>query len=263
MGAIAPHSAHCAAPGIEHIRGKTYHARRGATQNAFQYSVDYILLDAEEDFSKPGLFARNGRGLMSLQDRDHGGQPNEGRGAAWVREVLAAHNLDLQGRIELLAQPRVLGHVFNPVSFWLCHDARDRICAVIAEVNNTFGDRHSYLCHHDDLREITGDDRLTAQKIFHVSPFQGIGGSYEFQFEFEAEHIAIRIDFTNGKGGLIATLSGPRRPLTNRGILLSMLRRPFGSRRVLALIHWQALKLWWKGVRYRPRPEPPESDVST
>lgn len=78
MGAIAPHSAHCAAPGIEHIRGKTYHARRGATQNAFQYSVDYILLDAEEDFSKPGLFARNGRGLMSLQDRDHGGSRMRG-----------------------------------------------------------------------------------------------------------------------------------------------------------------------------------------
>ncbi len=248
---------------VQHIAGETYHGRRGSTKNAFRYSIDYVLLDAEaQSPDHPALFARNGRGLMSLHDSDHGGAPGEGRGAAWVREVLARHRLDVPGRIDLLAQPRVLGHVFNPVSFWLCHDGGGVLRVVIAEVTNTFGDRHSYLCHHDDLREITKAETLTARKIFHVSPFQDIAGGYAFRFDIQPERIGISIDFSEGRGGLIATLTGPRKPLTTGGILKALLRRPGGSRRVLALIHWQALKLWWKGVAYRTRPEPPADEVS-
>ena len=247
---------------VEHITGETYHARRGATQNAFRYSIDYVLVDAEGDVAHPALFGRNRRGVMSLFDSDHGGAPKDGRGAAWVRDILESHDLDVRGRIDLLAQPRVLGHVFNPVSFWLCHDENDILRVVIAEVSNTFGDRHSYLCHHDDLREISKADTITAQKIFHVSPFQDIAGGYTFRFDIQPQTIGIWIDFSEDHAGLIATLSGPRQPLTNAGILRSMMRRPFGSRRVLTLIHWQALKLWWKGVAYRPRPEPPEHEVS-
>lgn len=246
---------------VQHIAGETYHGRRGETKNAFRYSIDYVLLDAEADVTHPALFARNGRGLMSLHDSDHGGAPKSGSGAAWVRDVLAQHRLDVTGRIELLAQPRVLGHVFNPVSFWLCYDD-DVLRVVIAEVSNTFGDRHSYLCHHDDLREITKAETLRAQKIFHVSPFQDIAGGYTFRFDIQPDQIGIWIDFSEDHAGLIATLAGPRKPLTNAGILRALLRRPFGSRRVLALIHWQAVKLWWKGVAYRARPEPPTDEVS-
>lgn len=248
--------------GVDHIAGQTYHARRGATTNAFRYSIDYVLLDAEQTPEPVALFARNGRGLMSLHDSDHGGPPRAGRGAVWVREVLTNYGLDVTGRIDLLAQPRVLGHVFNPVSFWLCHDTQDVLRVVIAEVTNTFGDRHSYLCHHDDLAPITKGETLTSKKVFHVSPFQDVVGDYVFRFDIQPDAIDIRIDFTRGNGGLVATLTGPRTPLTNGGIVKSMLRRPFGSRRVLTLIHWQALKLWWKGVTYRPRPEPPADDVS-
>lgn len=247
---------------VQHIAGETYHARRGATKNAFRYSIDYVLLDAEATVDHPALFARNRGGVMSLHDSDHGGTPKAGRGAAWVRDILAAHDLDVAGRIDLLAQPRVLGHVFNPVSFWLCYDVRGVLRVVIAEVSNTFGDRHSYLCHHADLREIIKADTITAQKVFHVSPFQDIAGGYTFRFDIRPESIAIWIDFSDDHAGLIATLTGPRKPLTNVGILRSMLRRPFGSRRVLTLIHWQALKLWWKGAGYRPRPGPPDEDIS-
>jgi uncharacterized protein len=134
--------------------------------------------------------------------------------------------------------------------------------AVIAEVTNTFGDRHSYLCAHDDLREITKAETLAATKIFHVSPFQPIEGGYTFRFDITPDQVGIWIDYSRGNGGLIATLTGARKPLTTVGILRAALRRPFGSRRVLALIHWQALKLWWKGATYRPRPEPPEPEVS-
>lgn len=247
---------------VDHIAGQTYHGRKGAISNAFRYSVDYVLLDAEADVKTPGLFARNGRGLTALDDIDHGGAPKAGRGAAWVRDVLEAHQITDVTRIELLAQPKVLGHVFNPVSFWLCRRDDDALIAVIAEVTNTFGDRHSYLVHHSDKRPIGPDDRMRATKIFHVSPFQPVEGGYEFRFDITDARIGIWIDYSRGQGGLIATLTGQREALTNRTILRSVLRRPFGSRRVLTLIHWQALKLWFKKATYRPRPLPPTEEVS-
>lgn len=247
---------------VHHISGETYHGRRGAIKNAFRYSIDYVLLDAEAEIDCPTLFARNRRNLMSVHDVDHGGIPKAGNGAVWVRGVLAAHGAPFKGRIELLAQPRVLGHVFNPVSFWLCYDDEGLLKAVIAEVTNTFGDRHSYLCNHDDWREISKLESIDAQKIFHVSPFQPIDGGYKFTFDIQPNSIGIWIDYSQGNGGLIATLTGLRKPLSNGSILRAMLRRPFGSRRVLALIHWQALKLWWKGATYMPRPKPPSKDIS-
>lgn len=248
--------------GVDHISGQTFHGRKGAIENAFRYSVDYILLDAEAQVRGPRLFARNGSALTSLHDSDHGGPPKAGRGAPWVREVLEQHQITGVAQIELLAQPRMLGHVFNPVSFWLCRRDDGALITVIAEVSNTFGDRHSYLCHHPDLRPITPSDTLTAQKIFHVSPFQPIEGGYSFRFDINDARIGIWIDYSRGDGGLIATLTGKRKPLTNRAILRSAFLRPLGARRVLALIHWQALKLWVKGARYRTRPVPPEKEVS-
>jgi DUF1365 family protein len=191
-----------------------------------------------------------------------GGQPGQGRGADWVRDVLAAHGLPGADRIQLLAQPRVLGHVFNPVSFWLCHDGAGALRVVIAEVSNTYGDRHSYLCHRPDLAPLGREDTVQATKIFHVSPFQPVEGGYAFRFDIRDDRIGIWIDYTAGQGGLIATLTGRRVPLTNSGILRACLRRPFGSRRVLALIYWQAAKLYWKGASFRHRPAPPADEVT-
>lgn len=247
---------------VHHIAAETYHGRRGATKNAFRYSIDYVLTDAEAEVQTPALFARNSGNLMSLQDSDHGGPPKHGKGAVWVREILAAYDVTDATRIELLAQPRVLGHVFNPVSFWLCYDAEDELTTVIAEVTNTFGDRHSYLCRHEDGRVITKDETLSAQKLMHVSPFQPVEGGYTFRFDIQPDSIGIWIDYSRGNGGLIATLTGPRKPITNASILKAALRRPFGSRRVLALIHWQAIKLWWKGATFRSQPEQPADEVS-
>ena len=247
---------------LDHIAGETFHARRGGVENAFRYRVDYLCLDAEAKLRTPRFFSRNRANLTALHDIDHGGVPKAGRGAIWVREVLDRQGIAFDGRILLLAQPRVLGHVFNPVCFWLIHDRDDVLRVVIAEVSNTFGDRHSYLCHHDNLRPIGPGDTLEARKIFHVSPFQPVTGDYAFRFDIRADRIGVWIDYRTGNGGLYATLTGPRKPLTNRAILGACLRRPFGSRRVLGLIHWQAMKLWWKGARYRVRPVPPTKDVT-
>lgn len=247
---------------VDHIVGQTYHGRKGKIENAFRYSVDYLLLDAEARVQAPRLFARNARGITSLQDADHGGAPGQGRGAAWVRDVLEQYQINGITRIELLAQPRVLGHVFNPVSFWLCRRSDGALIAVISEVTNTYGDRHSYLCHHPDLREIAPSDQLHATKIMYVSPFQPVEGDYTFRFDITKARIGIWIDYGRATGGLIATLTGKRVPLSNAGILRSLLRRPFGARRVLALIHWQALKLWIKGARFQGRPEAPSDEIT-
>lgn len=251
--------------GVQHLRGETFHGRKGAQANSFRYRVDYVLLDGEagaETLAAPALFGRGRGNLFSLWDKDHGGAPGQGQGAVWVRQVLAAHDLPNPARIDLLTQPRVLGHVFNPVSFWLCFDAAGALRVVIAEVTNTYHQRHSYLCHRADHGPITPEDRLTATKVLYVSPFQPVEGGYEFRFDINAERIGIWIDYSAGKGGLIATLTGKLVPLNNAGIIATCLRRPFGSRRVLALIHWQAVKLWWKKVAYSAPPKPPVNEVS-
>jgi hypothetical protein len=244
------------------MTGHSWHGRKGAVENAFRYGVDYVLIDPESMADGPRLFARNRRAFAAVRDRDHGGPPGQGRGADWLREVLAAHGLPAPARIRLLTQPRILGFVFNPVSFWLCEDDRGSLTCVVAEVTNTFGDRHSYLCHRDDLRPIARDDELAARKLMHVSPFQPIEGRYRFRFDIQPDRVGIRIDYDRDGGGVIATLTGRLAPLTSRGLIAAFLRRPFGSLRVLALIHWQAAKLWWKGARYRTRPAAPGQSVS-
>ncbi|MFN4202277.1 MAG: DUF1365 domain-containing protein [Tabrizicola sp.] len=247
--------------GVQRIPAETFHGRKGVVKNAFRYSVDYLLFDPASARG-PALFSRNRGNLMSVHDADHGGIPGQGSGAAWAREVLTRSGL-AHDRILLLAQPRLLGHVFNPVAFWLAYDHLGHLRAVIAEVTNTYGDRHSYLCHREDRAPITREDTIRAQKIFHVSPFQPVAGTYRFRFDIRPDRIGIWIDYSTADGGgLFTNLIGPRLPLTNRGILASALRRPFGSRRVLALIHWQALKLWLKKVRFNSRPAPPAEDVS-
>ncbi|MGB8624475.1 MAG: DUF1365 domain-containing protein [Paracoccaceae bacterium] len=245
---------------LEHIAGHTYHARKGGVANAFRYKVDYLLIDPEVRHG-PALFSRNRLNLASVHDRNHGGAPGKGRGVAWAREVLAAHGLEDGCEILLLTQPRFLGYIFNPVSFWMAMQG-GALRAVIAEVNNTFGDRHSYICHLPGFAPIGPGDRITARKVFHVSPFQEVAGDYAFSFDITPESVMIRILLRNAGEGLIATLEGPRAPLTNRSILTAALRRPFGAFRTIALIHWQAVKLKLKGARYRTRPAPPAEDIT-
>jgi len=160
----------------EHIAGVTTHARRGEIHHRFRYGVDYVLIDPDAAVTQPLLFSRNRCNLASIHDRDHGGPIRAGRGVVWAREVLAAHGLaDRALELRLLTQPRFLGYVFNPVSFWLAME-NSALIAVIAEVSTPFGDRHSYLCHGPNFAPITKDSRITAPKSLHVSPFQEVKG---------------------------------------------------------------------------------------
>lgn len=248
----------------ELVSGRTFHGRRGAIGNRFSYGVDFVLIDPEAPASRPRLFSRNRFNLWAVHDRHHGGRRGAGSGAAWAWAVLREAGLTRtpEHRLQLLTQPSFAGYIFNPVSFWLLWQGTD-LTAVIAEVGNTFGDRHNYLCKNPDFAPIRPDDRLTADKIFHVSPFQEIAGRYEFGFDIGKEAVAIRILHKNGADGVIATLTGPRQPLTDSAILRASIRRPAGALRTIALIYWQALKLKLKGARYRTRPAPPSKEVST
>jgi DUF1365 family protein len=244
----------------EYIAGITTHARRGSISHNFRYKVDYVMIDP--DALGSGLFSRNQRNLASVYDCDHGGPLGAGRGVTWARDILAKNgcppaNLDLR----LLTQPRFFGSVFNPVSFWLAMNGGDLI-AVIAEVSTPFGHRHSYLCNQIGFAPITDVTKIIKPKTLHVSPFQDVEGDYAFGFDIRADQIGIRIVHRNHDDGVIATLSGPRAPLTNAALIKACLRRPIGGLRTTALIYWQALRLKLKGARYRSTPIPPSDEVS-
>lgn len=243
----------------EHIRASVSHTRRGALSHAFRYSVDYVLIDPDAR-SGPLLFSRNRFNLASVHDKDHGGAPKAGRGADWARAIFAQRGVN-NADILLLTQPRFLSYVFNPVSFWMAIKD-EALLAVIAEVTNTYNDRHSYFCIKPDRTPIDLRDRIKVEKVMHVSPFLEVSGNYTFQFDIRPDNINLCIDFRDGEAGLLASLSGPRTPLSNSLILTSFLRRPVGALRSLVLIYWQALRLKLKGARFRKRPMPPNQEVS-
>lgn len=247
------------------IRTKVFHARTGARRNAFRYSVFYFALPLSAMASSISrtLFSLNRFNLFSFYDTDHG----DGRTKAepWIRRMLADCNIvEADGEVVLITLPRVLSYVFNPVSFWLCYDKAGGMRAVLAEVNNTFGERHCYMCAHDDRRPITGEEWLQTEKIFHVSPFMTVEGHYRFRFQVDDGSVAIWINHYDAQGALALSTSmmGPREKLTSARLLYYFLRYPLVTLQIVFLIHYQALKLFLKGVRYRTKPPPPKVEIS-
>jgi len=160
----------------------------------------------------------------------------------------------------LLTQPRRFGYVFNPVSFWFFRDAAGEVRAALAEVNNTYGDRHAYFCATDGFAPIDGGE-IVRPKRMHVSPFQKLSGEYRFTFAFKPGRIAIAIDHRADDGGMRATLAGDLTPFNVRAAMRLMIR-PFSAVRVILLIHWQALKLVSKGTAFMRRPLPPKKELT-
>jgi DUF1365 family protein len=200
--------------------------------------------------------------LFSYRQRDHGApdQPNED----WMRGVLNDWGVDqADGEIELLTMPRLLGYVFNPVSFWFCKDADGQLRAVLCEVRNTFGEKHCYLCYHDDQRPIGEQDWLISRKVFHVSPFMEIRGEYRYRFVLRDDRVGVWINHVTEEGDMLYTsLTGRRVPLTSRRLLGCFVRFPLITFKVIGLIHWQALKLVAKGMTYHRKPSPPQQEIT-
>jgi len=250
------------------VPSSSYHARRGAIENSFSYHVDYLLLPVHEEIRlDTPLIKHNKFGLFSFYDKDHGpfeGQAENRSIADIADEILDSETLReiCDGDIWLYTQPRFLGFVFNPVSFWFFMDKQDDLRVVLAEVNNRAGGRHFYICRHDGFDPIKSKDRILVEKIFHVSPFQDREGTYKFRFKYEDDIIGGWIDYENGDKGLYATLSGHIAPIRNRKLLKSALLRPFGAMRVVWLIYWQALKLKTKGAKFRSAPKQKDKRIS-
>jgi DUF1365 family protein len=156
--------------------------------------------------------------------------------------------------------PRVLGYGFNPLSIYFCHRHDGTLAAVLYEVHNTFGERHSYIIPVDADSSCV---RQRCDKRFYVSPFMDMDLSYEFRVAPPADRVSIAIRACDQAGPVIfAALAGERRELTDRALARLLATHPLLTLKVIGAIHWHALLLWWKGVALRPRPRPPARDVT-
>ena len=243
--------------------GQVRHTRVRPTRNRFVYPTYFLMLPMRSLRAAAGTaLARNRFGLISFFDRDHG----DGRGdsLAWIDDLLAREGVnDATGEVWLHCYPRVLGFTFKPVSFWYCHRVDDTLAAIVVEVNNTFGERHCYLLAGPEL---AFGRELRASKVFHVSPFCDVTGSYRFRFmrtTLPTPHTIARIDHHDEQGLLIQTsVSGVLRPLTAASVRAAFFGMPLMTLGVIARIHWQAVKLWCKRVPFFRKPEPPSSFIT-
>ncbi|PKO86265.1 MAG: DUF1365 domain-containing protein [Betaproteobacteria bacterium HGW-Betaproteobacteria-12] len=237
--------------------GHVMHRRLRPAVNAFVYPVFYVQLPlADLAAARRPLFSLDRFNLLAFHNRDHG--PRDGSPLLpWIRERLRERGLADDGEIVLQCFPRVLGYVFNPVSFWFCHDRQGALIAVLADVSNTFGGRHRYLLHNPDGAPLRDGQELRARKEFHVSPFCDVAGGYRFRFHLQRPCPLVRIDYDDAEGELLLTsISGRAQAWSSAALLADFARMPLLTAGVMFRIHWQALKLWLKGVPFvgaRPR----------
>jgi len=246
--------------------GHVMHDRRTPACNRFKYGIYYLYADlAELDELDRSLrrFAHNGRALVSFHDADHG--PRDGSALRpWIDRLLGRAGIELDGgRVAILSFPRVLGFKFYPVSFWYCFHADGSLRAILAEVQNTFGQHHNYLLHSAG-EPMSWQERPTVTKVFHVSPFIDMDARYEFHFTEPGDQLAVSIyDYVKGPLLLVAAISLDRRELTDPALLKTVWRYGPMSARAFVLIHFQALKIVAKRIRYIPNPGPPAEETTS
>ncbi|WP_291136913.1 DUF1365 domain-containing protein [Hydrogenophaga sp.] len=244
--------------------GQVRHSRTRPRAHAFSYPTFFLMLPLRALKERPSAaVARNRKAWLSFHDRDHG----DGRDDClqWLDEVLHRHGIDdATGEIWLHTYPRLLGYVFKPVSFWYCHRADGSLRAVIAEVNNTFGERHCYL-----LDAPRYGVPCEADKVFHVSPFCPVRGRYRFVFmrtQGEVPRTVMRIDYHDDPAQpmplLNTSVSGTLVPLDNASRRRALFTQPLMTLAVIARIHWQALRLWVKRTPFFRQPAAPTALVT-
>jgi uncharacterized protein len=251
--------------------GNVHHTRLRPARNSFNYGVYFLRLPlrsmAQGDWTT-WLLSHNRFNLLSFHDKDHG----DGKRPLleWIDALLKQEGIkDAEGEVWLQTFPRMLGYVFNPVSFWFCHRRDGALRAVLCDVSNTFGERHLYLLNQG--APIVNNSELTATKVFHVSPFCPVEGDYRFKFmrtrqqrdQDISERTLARIDYDDADGPILLTsIAGTSHPLNDRNIIQALLRFPLMTFAVITRIHWQALKLWIKRVPFFHKPSPPRQELS-
>jgi uncharacterized protein len=242
-------------------RADVMHARLKPFGHRFNYKVFNLLIDIDAlnaAAKQSVLFSINRFNLLSFHERDHTGQDG-GALKPYVDNLLANAGLvEPAKRIILLCYPRVLGFVFNPISVYFCYDDKETLLACIYEVRNTFGQRHTYVAVVENSQLSDAGLRQTRAKLFHVSPFVGMEAAYEFRVLPPGDRVRVRIlETENGEPLLSATIIGTQKPLKSGAIIAECIRAPLLTFKVVAGIHYEALKLWLKGARYHVIPAAP------
>ena len=207
------------------------------------------------------FFSHNGRNLLGFRDRDHLDGSDTPLRIQIENAMRAAGIVPDGGAFRVLCMPRVLGSVFNPISVWFCHRRDETLAAMLYEVNNTFGQRHSYLIPVADPDG--GPIRQSCDKAFYVSPFMRMAMTYDFRVVPPGDTASVIVDGSDAEGKMIVTsFTGRREALTDAALLRVVLRHGVLALTVLAAIHWEAVKLWLKGLRIQPRPAAPDHAVT-
>ncbi|MBE0509953.1 MAG: DUF1365 domain-containing protein [Chromatiales bacterium] len=252
-------------------RGTVMHRRLRPVAHRFRYAVSAWLFDLDElaQLDRLRLFSNERFNLFSFYARDHG-DGSDTPLKQQIKTLLAEQGVDTgDGAIRLLCYPRMFGYVFNPLSVFYCHDETDKLRAIIYEVSNTFSQRHAYLiplaASQVDAGE--GGSRAMLQqqcdKLFYVSPFMPMQTHYRFRLLPPAEQVTVLIQQHDTEGRVFdASFSGRRVALDNRAVLKTFLRHPLMTLKVIVGIHWEALRLWRKGMAIQPRPEQPRYQVT-
>ncbi len=240
--------------------GEVMHARLKPMGHRFSYRVMSLLIDLDrlsEADLQSRLFGVNRAALYSFHEADHGerdGSPLR----AYAQRCAAKHEIDLAGgRVWLLCYPRLLGYTFNPLSVYFCYRADGALALLIYEVRNTFGDIHAYVLPVKPGEISAAGIRQQQDKLFYVSPFIEMAMRYHFHLSPPGESVKLRILETDREAPLLAaTFHGRRRALTTRALLRAFFALPLVTLKIVVAIHWEALRLWLKGARLVPRPNP-------
>jgi DUF1365 family protein len=243
--------------------GTVVHQRLRPRRHRLSYDVFYLLLDLDEieALARSSWLFRLGRlGLFSFNARDYGDRSGTPLKLQVERHLRATGIGPDGGPIRLLTLPRILGYAFNPISVYFCHRRGGALAAVLYEVTNTFGDRHSYLI---PVESTETPILQHSKKALHVSPFLDIDLHYTFRLVPPAERIGLAVTGLDDQGpAIVATLDATRRTLTDGALLRALLAYPLMTLKIIAAIHWEALRLWRKGLAVHPRPAPPSRPVT-
>lgn len=236
--------------------GIVTHARLKPRVHKLRYRIFMLLLDLDELGALDRglkLFSLRGFNLTGFRERSHGDGSNVPL-KAQVEAQLAAAGIAHGGPVRMLAMPRILGTGFNPLTVYYCHRTDGALSAILYEVNNTFGERHSYLIPADDAPVV----KQACDKGFYVSPFMDMDLSYAFRMRPPAEQVQVFVDVDDAEGRVLAAgFTGERQDLTDRNLFRAWLTHPWMTLGVVAAIHWEALFIWLKGEKIRTRPPKP------
>ena len=230
--------------------GKVIHRRFKPKEHYFKYNVFSLLIDLDEleiIQNKIKIFSYNKFNIISFYDTDHG--PRDGTSLKkWIIKNLKDIGINNENiQIKLLCYPRIFGYAFNPLSVFFIYNKNSRLISILYEVKNTFGEQHTYIFKTDDDKIIINN----CSKKFHVSPFIEMECHYYFRVLKPSDKISVIIDQIDKDGKLLyASQDGNARELNEKNLLISYISHPLMTFKIIVAIHYEALKLWLKGIKF-------------